>query len=174
MGEVFRISVPLNNPTIRYHEEGEKAQVLVLKQVPLSEMKGAGWMFGKAVQPDAEVILVNRPATDYFGELMGNMMRPIQRFPTLLAHFSGYRVGCWLDESGEGGMRPIIVASLPSEVSFRTALLAALSEGRPTSIGFVARFADRDDAPLPSLAAFQAGHEPTFDASPVFWVHAQA
>lgn len=163
----------MNKATIRYHEEGDKAQMLVLKQVPLSELKGTGWMFGKAVHPDAEVILVNRPATDYFGELMGNMMRPIQRFPTLLAHFSGYRLGCWLNESGEGGMRPIIVASLPSEVSFRTVLLAALSEGRPTSITFVARFADRDDAPLPSLTAFQAGHEPTFDFCPGFSIHAR-
>lgn len=167
----YRFGLPLKNPTIRYVNGGTSEGLSLSLIAQMDDLTGAKPFGSRDVANEISIQLIDYPVTQYYETLMGDMMKPIARFPNLVGWFSDYKAMSWIYDWGDGA-KCYVIAQIPSEPTFRNTLVMALLNGQSIWMNFTARFAERGDAPAPTIEAYRQAGEPVFDQSPVFWISA--
>ena len=169
MHDEFHVSVPLRGATVDYTNSPMGNGISVSIKARLCEVTSGRQLCGSNISDQVMIRLIDRPVARYYADMMANYGTPISRFPNLVDWFADYTALSWIPDVGKDRVCNV-VAQLPTEATFRNVLLISLLEGRKVSLSFSARFAEREDAPAPTLEAFRERGEPVFDDSPSFWI----
>jgi hypothetical protein len=169
MQDDFHVSVPLREGEVAYTDGKSGYQCRVGFGLDYSDLRCSEGGFGLDKADRVYLNLVSEPVVQYYATIASDLMRPIRRFPKLEQHFAGYRLACWRDKSPRGEAL-VIVAQLPEDSAFRSALLTALFRGNRAALNFIVRFGADVGAPLPTIAEFQSGLEPIFYDAPTFYL----
>ena len=169
MHDEFHAGVPLQGATLSYTDSpmGNGTSVSIKDQ--LCDVVNGRELCGSNISDQVSIYLIDRSVATYYADIMANHGTPISRFPNLVDWFAAYTALSWVPDWGEERICNFVV-QLPSEATFRNVLLISLLEGREVSMGFSARFAEREDAPAATLKALREQSEPVFDESPSFCI----